>query len=182
MFAVTPRLLLRPGWIEDAPALHAAFADERVIMPLSRAPWPYALSDAEEWLAREKDMRFPSFLVIDRADDARPIIGGVGFDDAEGAPELGYWLTSAKWGQGLMTEATRAALDAVRACLGYRRFVSGHFADNPRSGRVLSKLGFAPTGEVERRMARGRGGEADCVVYALEEAEMAAVTREAMAA
>ena len=30
MFAVTQRLLLRPGWSEDAPALFAAIADALV--------------------------------------------------------------------------------------------------------------------------------------------------------
>ena len=43
MFARTPRLLLRPGWREDAPALFRAIADERIVRNLATAPWPYTL-------------------------------------------------------------------------------------------------------------------------------------------
>ena len=41
MFARTERLLLRPGWAEDAPALARAIADEQVVRNLATAPWPY---------------------------------------------------------------------------------------------------------------------------------------------
>ena len=41
MFARTTRLLLRPGWAEDAPALKGAIADEAIVRNLSTAPWPY---------------------------------------------------------------------------------------------------------------------------------------------
>jgi hypothetical protein len=46
MFARTERLLLRPGWAEDAPALRQAIADEMVVRNLAVAPWPYSLRDA----------------------------------------------------------------------------------------------------------------------------------------
>ena len=172
MFAVTRRLLLRPGWREDAPALYRAFADERVVMPLARAPWPYRLEDAEAFLSREIDPRYPDFLIVERGDSEARIIGGVGFLDNEGAPELGYWLTPDRWGRGCMTEAARAALDAARACLGYRRFVSGHFIDNPASGRVLEKLGFRATGQIERRHAVAQRREVDCVIYSRDDEAM----------
>ena len=47
MFARTKRLLLRPGWAEDAPALAAAIADEKIVRNLATAPWPYRMRDAE---------------------------------------------------------------------------------------------------------------------------------------
>ena len=46
MFARTPRLLLRPGFPEDAPALAAAIADEQIVRHLATAPWPYRMRDA----------------------------------------------------------------------------------------------------------------------------------------
>ena len=46
MFAVTERLLLRPGWPEDAHALVAALGDREVVRNLARVPWPYGLGDA----------------------------------------------------------------------------------------------------------------------------------------
>ena len=46
MFARTPRLLLRPGFPEDAPALAAAIADEAIARNLANVPWPYRMRDA----------------------------------------------------------------------------------------------------------------------------------------
>lgn len=55
MFARTPRLTLRPGWPEDAPALTQAIAHYDVACMLSRLPWPYTQADAEAWLSRQPD-------------------------------------------------------------------------------------------------------------------------------
>jgi len=38
--------------------------------------------------------------------------------------------------------------------------MSGHFADNPASGRVLEKAGFLYTGEVQSRRSTARGAAA----------------------
>ena len=51
MFARTPRLLLRPGFPEDAPALAAAIADQAIARNLANVPWPYSMRDAEAFLA-----------------------------------------------------------------------------------------------------------------------------------
>ena len=59
MFARTERLLLRPGWAEDAPALSQAIADEMIVRNLSSAPWPFGLRDAEAHLAAPRDPRCP---------------------------------------------------------------------------------------------------------------------------
>ena len=72
MFAITERLLLRPGWAEDAPALSRALCDERVVRNLSRVPWPYGLDDAEQFLARSPEPRRPRFLICLR-DRPEPI-------------------------------------------------------------------------------------------------------------
>ena len=50
MFARTERLLLRPGWSQDAPALFKAIGDERIVRNLATAPWPYRPDDAEALL------------------------------------------------------------------------------------------------------------------------------------
>ena len=133
------RLLLRPGWREDAPALFRAIADERIVRNLATAPWPYGLADAEAFLTRER-----------RPDEAACLI----FLRAEGAPqpgrrdrlrpharerelEFGYWIARPYWGRGIATEAGRALLANARDSLRLKRLVAGHFLDNPASGRVL---------------------------------------------
>ena len=168
MFAITPRLLLRPGWTEDAGELAAAIGDERILRMLAKAPWPYRIEDAEAFLSAPRDPRYPNFAITHRIEQPGRIIGGVGFHETGGLPEIGYWLVSDRWGEGLAVEAAAAALAAARASLGYRHFVSGHFIDNPRSGRVLEKLGFRRTGTAPR-FSKARGCEIECVLFERDE-------------
>jgi RimJ/RimL family protein N-acetyltransferase len=167
MFVRTERLTLRPGWIEDAPALAAAIADARVVMMLSRAPWPYALGDAERFLALPERIDEPRFLIFEHVGPNVRLIGGIGVHrDEYGARELGYWLRPHAWGRGYMTEAASGVVETLAASLNVRHLVSGHLFDNPASGRVLEKVGFRPTGEVRLRPSVARGIEVPCVMYA----------------
>jgi RimJ/RimL family protein N-acetyltransferase len=170
MFARTKRLTLRPGWPEDARALSEAIGHEAVVTRLARVPWPYALGDAETFLARPRGPAEPNFLIVAREGDAAEIVGGIGIERREdGRHELGYWLTPSAWGRGYATEAGRQMVEIART-LGIRRLHAGHFVDNPASGRVLAKLGFRPVG-IEPRHSAARGGEAPCALFELVLAE-----------
>ncbi len=167
MFARTERLLLRPGWAEDAPALSRAIADEQVVRNLATAPWPYALEDAEAFLASPRDPAMPSFLITERTDGEPRIIGSCGLGRRpSGAVELGYWIGRAHWGKGFATEASRALIEIART-LKLPRLEASHFLDNPASGRVLEKLGFRPIGLSAERFSCARGGEAMARLYRL---------------
>ena len=76
MFARTERLLLRPGWIEDAPALARAIGEEAVVRNLATAPWPYKESDARDFLSQPIDPAQPRFLIFARTGGAPA--GGAG--------------------------------------------------------------------------------------------------------
>ncbi|MDO6413972.1 GNAT family N-acetyltransferase [Sphingomonas sp. BIUV-7] len=162
MFAITERLLLRPGWIEDAPALSRAIGDHAVVRNLARAPWPYALGDAEHFLAMPQRHDRPHMLIFRREGATPELIGGIGLSDGvNDTPELGYWLARAHWGRGYATEAGRALIAACDETLRLPHLIAAHALDNPASGRVLAKLGFRPTGEIGRMHSLGRGGEMD---------------------
>ena len=110
MFARTARLLLRPGWAEDAPALAAAIGDEQVGRNLATAPWPYRVRDAEAYLAQPRDPLLPSFLIFERTDAAPRLLGSCGLGRRpSGAVELGYWVARHHWGRGYATEAAKAS-------------------------------------------------------------------------
>ena len=168
MFALTPRLTLRPGWPEDAPALARAIGHEAVVRNLSRAPWPYGVADAQAFLALPRGAHEARFQICERFGDHR-LIGGIGLHpEAHGDWELGYWLTPDAWGRGYATEAGRVVLDMARHALGLRRVVARHFVDNAASGRVMRKLGFAPTGTRSRLPTLSRGGEVECIDFAID--------------
>jgi RimJ/RimL family protein N-acetyltransferase len=168
MFARTSRLTLRPGWPEDAPALARAIAHEEVVTKLSRAPWPYGLEDAETFLARPREATAPKFLILSHDAEYPCIVGSVAMWPEGDAHEFGYWLTPAVWGRGYATEAGQAVLDMARHALGVKRIRAGHFIDNPASGRVLTKLGFRPTGRIEPRPSLARGGDTPCALFELD--------------
>jgi len=167
MFARTERLLLRPGWAEDAPALRQAIADEMVVRNLAVAPWPYSLRDAEAFLAAPRDPGLPSMLIFERTDGEPVLVGSCGLGRrASGRIELGYWIARPFWGRGFATEAGEALVAMARA-LGLDRLEASHFLDNPASGRVLEKLGFKPTGLSAERYSCARGGDAMARLYRL---------------
>jgi len=167
MFARTQRLLLRPGWREDAPALARAISDEAVVRNLSRVPWPYGLKEAEAFLDQPHG-DLSRLLVFQRTAGAPRLVGGIGLHrDENGEAELGYWITRSCWGLGFATEAGRAVIDMARRSLRLPRLVAGHALDNPASGNVLRKLGFRPTGRVVARHSKARGGPMDCAEFAL---------------
>jgi RimJ/RimL family protein N-acetyltransferase len=167
MFARTERLLLRPAWREDAPALAAAISDFAVVSKLSRAPWPYDLSDAEDFLSREQS-RLPNALIFARTRGAPRLVGAIGLDETAGGVELGYWIARPYWGLGFATEAGRAIVAMADNSLRLPHLIAGHFTDNPASGHVLRKLGFVPTGNVTMRPCRARSSVEPCIEYRRE--------------
>lgn len=168
MFARTNRLLLRPGWTEDAPALARAIADEAIVRNLAAAPWPYGLDEAHAFLSRPADSALPDFLLLRRTGAEPELIGAAGFGRApSGRVEIGYWIARADWGQGFATEAGRQLIEIART-LGLDQLEAGHFVDNPASGRVLEKLGFRPTGRTSLRHSCARGSAQPSRLFTLD--------------
>ena len=168
MFARTPRLLLRPGFPEDAPALAGAIADETIARNLANIPWPYSMRDAEAYLASPRNPGLPSCLIFERGDGPPQLAGACGLGRRpSGAVELGYWLARPFWGRGIATEACSALIEIART-LELPRLEGSHFLDNPASGRVLEKLGFEPTGIVAPRLSCARGHEVAARLMRLE--------------
>ena len=148
----TERLRARPIEVSDAPRVAELFQEKELPWNLGRAPWPYALSDAENWLTLAQKQwaagtEFPFAILKDGT-----LIGSCGImciDEAQNIWEIGYWVGKPYWGKGYVTEASIGLLDWAEREAGITRFVSGHIFDNPASGHVLEKLGFELAGEIE---------------------------------
>ena len=56
--------------------------------------------------------------------------------------EIGYVLSKAYWGQGLMPEAVSAVIKYGFNTLGLDAFTCSHFSENRQSRRVIEKCGF----------------------------------------
>jgi RimJ/RimL family protein N-acetyltransferase len=160
MFIRSERLFLRPGWPEDWQELLGRIADESVVKNLASVPWPYTAEDARSFAGQPQDQRCPHFFVtLPTAQGPAELVGCVGLGRINGEVELGYWIARDHWGRGYATEAARAVLRLAKV-LGHSALVAGHFIDNPASGAVLRKVGFAPTGKLRQRYSLARGYEA----------------------
>ncbi len=173
MFARTDRLLLRPGFAEDAPELASAIGEQAIADNLAQVPWPYGVSEARSFLAIDHPPLLPSFLILMRTDGQPKIVGGIGLHAAadndqywgkQASTEIGYWVARPYWGLGIATEAGRAVIAIVRS-VRMPPLVAGHFVDNPASGSVLRKLGFRATGRIVQRHSMARGRTAPCALY-----------------
>jgi ribosomal-protein-alanine N-acetyltransferase len=90
------------------------------------------------------------------------MIGFCGLQPLDGTAEteIGWWLAQAWWGQGLATEAARAALRDGFERAGLKRIVAVALPANRASIHVMEKLGM----KYEREMIH-RGF--DVVLYAV---------------
>lgn len=148
----TPRLSLRPFEEADARRIAYLAGDYDVAKMCGRVPHPYTMASAFEFLGlmtrgREAGREY-AFAVTAPIDG---LIGACGVSRSGGADsrtwEIGYWFGMPYWGRGYASESARGVMDWARGQLGADTFVAGHFVDNPASGHVLRKLGFAPAGE-----------------------------------
>lgn len=157
----TRRLTLRALAPRDLDRLSQLANDPDIARMTLRMPHPYGSGDAEAFMlqvASQDPKRAATFLIAD--DDDRPL-GVIGlFEDADPAPEIGYWVGRPYWGRGIATEALQGALAWARRQWKRRALVSGHFEDNPASGRVLEKAGFLYTGERRTAFSRARNAPA----------------------
>ena len=149
----TPRLLLRPFTIADAPAIHAVYSDPEVMRYVGNGAVS-SLAATEKMLRDYVDHQrrrgFSFWAVVHR--ESGELIGDAGLYGGDEV-ELGYTLARAWWGRGYATEAARAWLDAAFGAHGLREVVALAEPGNPASGRVLEKVGMTRAGT---RVAYGR--------------------------
>src|SRR6202047_3196906 len=139
----TARLVLRAPRRGDVKAIATLVNDRRIAANTARIPHPYAIEDAEQFIASVNKREGETCFVITL--DGAPI-GICSVDLREDGPEVGYWLGVAYWGHGFVTEAVRALIDHAFGDLEHETLISGARVNNPASRRVLEKCGFQWTG------------------------------------
>lgn len=154
----TDRLLLRPFVMADAAAVTRIVGDRELASGTLNIPHPYEPGMAEEWIASHADGVHRTspvvFAVTDRETGA--LVGAVGLmiEPAHRRAELGYWVARERWGDGVCTEAARAALAYGFGVVGLERIHAHHFSRNPASGRVMQKLGMRHEGTLRGHVVK----------------------------
>ena len=167
----TPRLILRPFTLEDAPVMYRNWAsDPEVTKYLT---WPthpsvqvsqmvlsdwvscYEKKDYYQWaiVLRETDEPIGSMAVVSQRDDV-------------GKAEIGYCIGRRWWRQGITPEALSAVIRFLMDEVGMQRIEARHDPRNPASGAVMRKCGMTFEGTL-RRSDWNNQGLCDASYYAI---------------
>jgi len=155
----TPRLLLRPFTIADAPTVQQLAGAHEIADTTLNIPHPYPDGAAEQWIAAHPaafaDGTSATFAIVLRAPN---VLGGaisLRIEQRHQHAELGYWISVPYWNQGYTTEAATALLSYGFSVLQLHRIYARHLTRNPASGRVMQKLGMTFEGIQREHVING---------------------------
>ena len=164
----TERLVLRELRSEDAPAVFAMRSDP-IVMELVRRPLAASIDDAHALIAKIKGIQAAhdgaQWAITLKGDDT--FIGLIGLwriVKEHHRAELGYTLSRAHWGRGILTEAIAPVLDQGFRTFGCHSVEAICDPRNVASMRVLEKNGFVREGHFKENFY-WNGAFIDSVVF-----------------
>ena len=158
-----PEIYLRPWSANDSQRLYELASDPDVG---PRAGWSPHESELESLFIIVNMFANPTTWAIVLS-DTDELVGAMGYGPScdcslparPNEPTVGYWIGKPYWGRGLCTSALRMMISHIKRHTSIASLISGHFEDNPASGRVMEKCGFTDTGEtvVDPSLYQGEG-------------------------
>lgn len=152
---------------DDAPSI-AKYANNRKIWKNLRDgfPYPYQLSDAENFLAKIAQQNPRTVFAIANDKEA---IGSIGLMPGEDVhrftAEMGYWLAEPFWNKGIMTAVVGRFADFAFEEFKLQRIFAEPYTVNLASARVLQKAGFVLEGTLRASVFKA-GQVLDQFLYA----------------
>ncbi len=142
----TERLILRPWREEDVDDFYE-YASVPGVGEM--AGWSAHRSIEESMTVLKIFMEEKKTFAIELKENGK-VIGSLGLEELDPDPvgdgklgrEIGYVLSKAYWGRGLMPEAVKSVIDYCFCVLKFDFLTCGHFAKNFQSQRVIEKTGF----------------------------------------
>ena len=147
----THRLILRQYRIGDAEDMFNNWASDPEVTRFLTWP-PHASVEVtrtllNNWIQRYENGDYFNWA-IEWKESGRVIgnISVVKFNEATESADMGYCMSRAFWGRGIMPEALQAVMDYLFDVVGVRRVAACHDVNNPKSGRVMEKAGMKTEG------------------------------------
>lgn len=140
----TARLSLRPFHDSDAADLYE-YAKDPQVGPIAGWPVHRSLEESRE-IIRTVFAAPDVYAVVEK--QSGKVIGSAGFvgghypELPEPSDEIGYALSPAYWGRGLIPEAVEELLRYGFEQLGLAAIWCNHYDGNRKSRRVIEKCGF----------------------------------------
>ena len=167
----TDRLILRRFRSEDAEDMYANWASDPEVTRFLTWPTHSSVDVTKailsDWIPRYEDGGYFNWAMEYK--DTGKVIGNISvvrLIESIDAAEMGYCMSRAYWGQGLMPEALRAVMDYLFDVVGLNRVAACHDANNPKSGRVMEKAGMKLEG-ILRAAGKNNLGICDDVWHAM---------------
>lgn len=152
----TQRLLLRPVTLADVEDMYDYSKDEETtefVFPTHRTQEETASSIANYFMAA------PLGKYGIEQKETRRLIGTIDLrvNEAYKTGELGYVLNKKYWGQGIIPEAANELMKFGFDVLELNRIYAYHDEENPKSGRVMEKIGLLREGRIPAaRITKGK--------------------------
>lgn len=145
---ISERLVLRPFCERD---LDDFFEYASVPEVGEMAGWPHHESKDISRVIINSFIKEKKVLALTLKDGGK-VIGSIGLDESWALndekykefyiKEIGYVLSKAYWGKGLMPEAVKKVVEYSFDNFGLDAITVGHFMSNNQSKRVIEKCGF----------------------------------------
>ena len=144
----TDRLILRQFTMDDAePMFHNWANDPEVNRHMT---WPVhetvevTRELLKRWTASYEQPDFYNWAIVIKDNGPEPIgnISAAHIKEKTRCAYIGYCMSRAHWGKGIMTEALTAVIDFFFDEVGINRVEAEHDPNNPASGRVMEKSGM----------------------------------------
>lgn len=156
----TPRLLLRPLELADAPHIQILFPQWEIVRYLRNAiPWPYPADGALQYV---RDMALPAMVrgeawhwTLRLKTNSEQMIGFISLIKGE-TENRGFWMSQPWQGRGLMSEACDAVTDYWFNVLKFPALRVPKAAANAASRRISEKQGMRMVATEERDYVGGR--------------------------
>ncbi|MGP1474615.1 MAG: GNAT family N-acetyltransferase [Treponema sp.] len=147
----TERLILRRFKIDDCAEMYNNWACEDTVTKFltwqTHTNQDVTKSVLADWIPKYENKDFYNW-VIELKEENRLIgnISVVSLREETLSAILGYCIGSKWWGKEIMPEAGKAVLKYLFEEVGFNRIAANHDKNNPKSGRVMQKIGMTYEG------------------------------------
>lgn len=177
----TERLILRRFVVEDAQAMYDNWASDPEVTRFLTWP-PHGSAEITgmllaDWVKQYEDDAYYHWVI--ELKEIGEVIGSISVvklnEEIESA-DVGYCMSRAYWGRGIMPEALRAVIKYLFEEVGMNRIAACHDVNNPKSGRVMDKAGMKLEG-IWRQAGKNNQGICDEVWHSIIREEYVAGTK-----
>ena len=168
----TERLILRPFTMADAEPMFRNWANDPAVT--KHMTWPthenveVTKAVLTDWTQSYSRPDFYSWAIVLKENGPEPIgsISAVHVRERTLCATMGYCMSKAHWGKGIMAEALTALVNFFFDEVGCNRVEADHDPNNPNSGRVMQKAGMTCEG-TRRQAGRSNQGVIDLTTWAI---------------